>query len=302
MFSSGNCASVPLVASLNGNGNGSGNGGNGNGLFDNGAWIIIILFLFVFLGWGNNWGGNGNNGGNGGGGAMPTYIPIPTNVGGSCDSEVQRGFNQQAVVTKLDGITQGICDSTYAVTNQLTSGFAGVNQALCNGFNNVNTAMLQGFNSTNVALMQGQNALQAQAADCCCKNQIGQMQIQNQMAADTCALQNTMNVNARDEIENTNSGIRAIMDKLSQMEYNSLNDKYQAVLADNQTLRTAQNITNQNAYLTATMDANRAELIRRLGADCPIPAYVVPNPNCCYGTPYGVLNNGCGCNSGCGCA
>ena len=38
------------------------------------------------------------------------------------------------------------------------------------------------------------------------------------------------------------------------------------------------------------------------------PAYVVPNPNCCYGNPLGVgyagygynaFNNGCGCNSGC---
>ena len=49
-------------------------------------------------------------------------------------------------------------------------------------------------------------------------------------------------------------------------------------------------------------EAQTAELIRRLGRDCPVPAYVVPNPNCCYGNPVGIgygYNGGNGC--GCGC-
>lgn len=54
--------------------------------------------------------------------------------------------------------------------------------------------------------------------------------------------------------------------------------------------------------LMAAMDANKAEILRRTGSECPIPAYVVPNPNCCYGNPVGVsygYNQG---NSCMGCA
>ena len=121
------------------------------------------------------------------------------------------------------------------------------------------------------------------------------------MATNTCALQNTMNNNTRDIIDNQNAGTRAILDYLCQ-------DKIQTLQNENQSLRLAASQANQNAVLQAAMDANTAEIIRRTGNDCPVPAYVVPNPNCCYGNPIGVgygysgygYNNGCGCNS-CGC-
>ena len=121
------------------------------------------------------------------------------------------------------------------------------------------------------------------------------------MATNTCALQNTMNNNTRDIIDNQNAGTRAILDYLCQ-------DKIQTLQNENQSLRLAASQANQNAVLQAAMDANTAEIIRRTGNDCPVPAYIVPNPNCCYGNPIGVgygysgygYNNGCGCNS-CGC-
>ena len=127
------------------------------------------------------------------------------------------------------------------------------------------------------------------------------------MAQNTCALQNTMNNNTRDIIDNQNAGTRAILDYLCQ-------DKIQTLQNENQSLRLAASQANQNAVLQAAMDANTAEIIRRTGNDCPVPAYVVPNPNCCYGNPLGVgygigsygfngfgFNNGCGCNNNCGC-
>lgn len=285
----GNSYSLADIAAATG---GSNNRGNNDGWGGDGwGWIWILLIFCVFGGWGNGFGGFGGMGG----GAYPT------------EAILQRSLDTQSIIGKLDGINQGLCDGFYAQSQavnglgmNMMQGFHGVDNAICNlGYN-----VQQGFNTTNVALMQGQNALQTQLSDCCCKNQVGQMQIQNQMQADTCALQNTMNTNTRDTIDNANSGIRAIMDKLCQMEYNGLNDKYQAALAENQSLRTAQNIYQQNAYLTAAMDANTANIIRRTGSDCPIPAYVVPNPNCCYDNyGFGYRNNGgCGCNSGCGCA
>ena len=54
--------------------------------------------------------------------------------------------------------------------------------------------------------------------------------------------------------------------------------------------------------IRAAIDASTAEIIRRTGNECPVPAYVVPNPNCCYGNPVGIgygYNGGNGC--GCGC-
>ena len=91
-------------------------GGNGFGGFGgDGAWWIIILFLFVFCGWGNNgWGGNGGG------------------MNGGVGSEVQRGFDHSSVVTKLDGITQGICDSTYALNNAINTGFSNAELSRCN--------------------------------------------------------------------------------------------------------------------------------------------------------------------------
>ena len=128
------------------------------------------------------------------------------------------------------------------------------------------------------------------------------------MATNTCALQNTMNNNTRDILESQNASTRAILDYLCQ-------DKIQTLQSENQSLRLAASQADQNAVLRAAMDANTAEIIRRTGNDCPIPAYVVPNPNCCYGNPLGVgysgfgfngfngfnsaFNGCCGCNSGC---
>lgn len=251
------------------------NGCRNNDGFGGNGWEWM-MFLFFLLAWGNGgWGGFGNGAGQG---ALQGY---------ATQSDIQRGFDNSAVVTKLDGITQGICDSTYALNNAIT-----------NGFNNTNLGMMQGFNGVE----RGFCNLSSQLADCCCTTQRAIDGVNYNMAKSTCDLQNTMNNNTRDIIDNQNSGTRAILDYLCQ-------DKIATLQNENQSLRLAASQANQNAVLQAAMDANTAEIIRRTGNDCPIPAYVVPNPNCCYGTPYGVLNgyngfgynNGCGCNSGCGC-
>ena len=73
-------------------------------------------------------------------------------------------------------------------------------------------------------------------------------------------------------------------------------DKIETLQAENQSLRLTASQERQNNVLRAALDANTAEIIRRTGNECPIPAYVVPNPNCCYNpqVTFGY-NNGCGC-------
>lgn len=155
---------------------GGGNGGFGWG----GDWMsFIVLFLIfgLFGGWGNGFGGFG--GGQTGG------------VG----SEVQRGFDHSAVVTKLDGITQGICDSTYAITNALT-----------NGFNNTNMGMMQGFNGVE----RGFCNLSAQLAQCCCENREAIGQVRYDMAAQACDTRNTIQNTTRDIIDDLMDTLHAV--------------------------------------------------------------------------------------------
>ena len=115
------------------------------------------------------------------------------------------------------------------------------------------------------------------------------------MATDTCGIQNTIQNTTRDILESNNANTRAILDFLTQ-------DKIATLTAENQNLKLAASQANQNATLMAAMDANKAEIIRRTGNDCPIPAYVVNGPtpinfpvnNCGTFTGYG---NGCGCGN-----
>jgi hypothetical protein len=198
------------------------NTGGGLGGFGN-DWIGLIVILAI-LGWGGN--GFGGFGGNGG------Y------------SEVQRGFDNQAVINKLDGLTYGLSDSTYALNNAITNGFA---------------------------------SLSREVADCCCTTQRGIDGINYNLATQACDIKHAIN-----------DSTRSILDFLT-------TDKIATLQAENQSLKFKASQAEQNAFITANQTAQTAELIRRLGADCPVPAYVVPNPNCCY-NPFGFnFNNGCGC-------
>lgn len=271
---------------------GSNNRGYNDGAFggDWGAWIILFL-IFGMFGWGGFGGGWGGFGGNGLQGALTR-------------ADLCQDMNFSQLENGVRGIQQGICDSTFALNNSINSlgvnvmqGFHGVDNAICN----LGYQTQQGFNTTNVALMQGQNALQAQLSDCCCATQRAIDGVNYNMATNTCAITNQMNNNTRDIIESQNAGTRAILDYLCQ-------DKISTLQAENQSLKLAASQADQNAFIAATQNAQTAELIRRLGADCPQPAYVVQPPqpvtfptNCCGGVNYAGYGNG-GCNSGCGCA
>ena len=218
-----------------------GTNGNGNGLFggDSWAWIIVLLLLF-------GWGGNGGFGGFGG-------------FGGGGYSEVQRGFDHNSVINKLDGLTYGLSDSTYALNNAITGGF---------------------------------HSVQSQLAECCCATQRAIDGVNFNMAKGFCDLGNVVNNSTRDILESNNANTRAILDFLT-------NDKISTLQAENQSLKLQASQAAQNAFITANQEAQTAELIRRLGADCPVPAYVVQPPaqvsfpvnSCGQFTGYG----GCGC-------
>ena len=159
--------------------------------------------------------------------------------------------------------------------NDLQNGIRGIERGLCDGFYGVSNSF---------------NTIGHQISDCCCQTQRAIDGVNYNMATQFANLANTMCGNTRDIIDSQNAGTRAILDFLTQ-------DKIATLTAENQSLKFAASQASQNAFITANQEAQTAELIRRLGRDCPVPAYVVPNPNCCYGNPVGVgYNGGCGCN------
>lgn len=271
------------IAAVTGNNN-SNCGGYGMG----GEWLIAVIILFLFPMMFGGFGFGGGFGGFGGGAGVAAASGALTRA------DLCNEFNFNGLENSVRGIQQGLCDGFYAMNTSILNGFHGVDNAICNlGF-----TTQQGFNATQVAMMQGQNALQTQLADCCCTTQRAIDSVNYNMAANTCALQNTMNNNTRDIIDNANANSRAILDYLCQ-------DKISTLQSENQALRLAASQSNQNAVLMAAMDANKAEILRRTGAECPTAAYIVQPPtpvtfptNCCGQATFN--GNNCGCNSGCG--
>ena len=206
-------------------------GNKNDGMFggDWSAWIILFLLFGLF--------GNGN--GFGFGGANKVGQPATT-----------ADLTAQSIVGKLDGLTTGLCDSTYALNNAITGGFANV---------------------------------QAQMSNCCCGIERAIDGVNYNLATQSCDTRNTIQNSTRDILESNNANTRAILDFL-------VNDKISTLQAENQSLKFQASQQTQNAFITANQEAQTAELIRRL-APIPTPAYVVPNPNCCY------TANACGCTT-----
>lgn len=272
--------------------NGSNNGGYGDMFGGNSAWFIILFLIFAIFGWGRNGFGRNDNG-NGGGSGM-TYVPYGIGGIGNAytDATIQRGFDNQAVINKLNGLENGLCDGFYAVNNTLCQGFAGVNQNIMqNGYES--RLATQNLSSQLASCCCD---LGYKIQDCCCATQRSIDNVNYNMAMNTNSIQQTLCNNTRDILENNNNNTRAILDFLT-------NDKISTLQAENQTLKFQASQTAQNAFITANQEAQTAELIRRLGADCPQPAYVVQPPqpvtfptNCCG--QFTGFNN---CNSNCGC-
>ena len=245
-------------------GNNRNDGYNNGGMFGNDwAWIVILLLF----GWGGR-GFGGFGGGFGGNGGSPC----------ATQADVRSAVDQQTLISKLDQQTYGLADSSYALNNTITNGFHGVDNAICNlGYN------VQG----------GFNSLSAQLAQCCCDNRAAIADVKYTIANESCDTRHTIYNSTRDIIDNANANSRAILDFLTQ-------DKIATLTAENQSLKFQASQTAQNAVLQAAMDANTATILRRTGAECPVPAYVVSAP-----TPVNFPTNCCGqvqfANAGCGC-
>lgn len=182
---------------------------------NNGWWILIILFA-LFGGW-------GNGGYTGTAGAANNYVLA------SDFATLQR---------QIDSATGDLKQATTSIGNGLSS--LGYDQlAQMNGINtNINTAQN--------ALMAQLNSMAANFQTCCCENKY-------LMAEQSCQTRQAVADNAAAIIANQNANTQAILAKLGSMETNALQDKINALTADNQALRFAASQQAQNAYLLAQL-------------------------------------------------
>lgn len=252
-------------------------GGCNDGFGFGGGWGGLIGLLIVASLFGGGWGFGGGFGGWGmggmGGGMMLNGI--------ATRADINEGFALQNITGGIRGIEQGLCNGFHDQTVTAMNGFHGVDNAVCN----------LGYQT-----QQGFNTLGHQLSDCCCENRAAIAQVRYDMATQACDTRNLIQNTTRDLMDNANANTRQIMDFLVQ-------DKISALQAENQSLKFAASQANQNAVLMAAMDANKAELLRRTGHDCPTAAYLVQPP-----TPVNFPTNGCGTvqfggwGNGCGCA
>lgn len=264
----------------------TGNNNNGWGS-EGGAYWLLILFLFCFMGWGN--GGNWNNAGNGGG------SPTPYQTSAVTQADVQRGFDQSAVINGINGLNSTV-----------SNGFANAEVSRCNQqgnilqqMNNNNASVLAQMNNNNSAVLQQLNSMaynQLGNANNCAA---GLADLKYTVSQENAADRNAVNLGLQQLLANQNQntqaiiagqtqGIQSILDKLCQQEIEQKNDTIaqlrqqlnNAAIMSGVNTAVASN-TQQTGQLIADNAAQTQALVNQLRTPAPVPAYVVPNPSGC---------------------
>ena len=284
MTESGNEMVMPVAPMMGG----YGNGGFGNWGSD--IWVILLV-LFAFGGFGGmGWGGMMNGMGWGGFGGMYEF-PWLLNGQNGINANTNAGFNQLATSNSIDALRSSVASGFGDV--QL--GIAGVNQNICQSTGQVVQAMNNGFNSAEVsnnarqmANMQQMFGLQSQLAQCCCDNRLATAQIGSDLAREACATRTNDLQNTQTIITAMSSGFQSIKDQLCADKIEQKNDTIAQLRSE---LLYARGQSSQDVQTAAIQAGQRslANEVEQYVAPRAIPAYVVQNPNCCYG------NYGCGC-------
>lgn len=161
-------------------------------------------------------------------------------------NDVASGFNNSAVLGGINDLKL----TQASNLNFINQGFSGLNTQIQAGFAGVDNAICTlGYQN-----QAGFNSLAHQISDCCCVTQRAIDGINYNMAKNTC-----------DIIQAINTSSQRTIDYLQSEKIDTLNRKL--AVAEGQ----ISNYAQTNAIISALKP-------------CPSPAYVVPNPNCCYST------------------
>ena len=259
---------MPVVPAY---GNNSGMGGFGD---FGGGWWLIILLLCLGGGWGGGFGGFG------GGGMFPWMMAGQ----GNTNNDVQRGFDQSAIMTGLTGIQGAVTGGFGDVQTALCGGFAGVNASI----NGAQNAIAQQMYANTIADMERSFGVQTAITDCCCKQ-----------GANTADLKYTIATEAANTRAAGNANTQVIMDKLCQLELDGVKAELASAQRENLSLQNQLNMaalresqTAQNAFIAQGFSNEVDALYNRL-SNCPVPSVPVYGRQPIFSC--GQNNGGCGC-------
>lgn len=196
--------------------------GYGGGFFGgDGLLWLVILMLFANNGWG--YGGFGGGGGVG--------------------NEVQRGFDQSAVMNGFAGVNSNLNSLAMSMQNcccENRAGIADLKYTVATENCADRTALNEGITSLLIA----------------------------------------GNQNAQNIVKATTDGIQTVMDKICQLELDGKNAQIAELQAQLNEANRRASQENQTAQILASQAAQTAALEQYL-APTPRPAWIVQNPNCC---------------------
>lgn len=222
---------------------------------DGGGWWALIIILALCGGFGEGGGLFGNRGGS-------------SSTAATVDASLQRGFDTQTIVSKLDGISNGICSLGYDQLAQM---------------NGINTNIMQtGFGITNainqasVANMQQGNSLSTQIQNCCCNLENLLAQATYQRATDTCAITTAIKDMGAAIMQNCNANYRQLYDQQVQLQMQGKDAEIARLTA------ALQRCDYQRDNAQQTVD-----IVNQINPR-PNPAFIVP-------APWGWGNNNGGC-------
>ena len=233
------------VAAVMGNNNGNGFGFGGDGAW----WFILLIILFAGAG---NWGNGYGNGG-----------------GYQTQADVQRGFDQSAIMNGITGINNSLANAEVS---------------RCNAQAN----LLATLNANQNAVTASMNSLAMGLQNCCCENRAATADLKYTMANESAATR-----------ANCDANNQKILDKLCQLEMDNMKQNYENRISGLQTtidglrssLAAANGAASQNAQTAQILADNAAQTValEQYLNPTPKPAYIVQNPSCCNTV------NTCGC-------
>ena len=243
-------------------------GGNGGSGFGNGfgfdGWWIILLLLFAG-GWGNNNGGFGA----GNGGMTPAYY-------GGGYSDVQRGFDQSAVMGAVNSVQAGV----QGLATQLCSCCADAENSA---------------NARQMANMQQMFNLSTQLSDCCCENRLGLANLNATIVSENCADREAIASGVREIITNQTANTQKILDRMCSDKIDAKNEKIAELQNQLNMASLRESQTAQNAFIQNGFNNGIDALYTRL-SNCPVPSMPVYGNTPIFTCAQSHSTCGCGCN------
>ena len=255
---------------------------NNGGFGGNGIWIWI---LFLWLIWGANGWGNNGFGGNGAG-----FLSNQMN------NDTGRELLMNAIQGNRDSINS-LANLLNTEVNTVQNGIFTLNNAITSVGTQVGMSGLQIQN----AIQSGNASIASQICQCCCENRLAiseqtnrlQSQIAANQAADqlaTCQQTNALSTqserNTRDITDAINAQSVMINDKFCDLEKRELQNKIDALTADNALLRSNANNERQTILLNERFNDIQNQLVSIKSAQPNTVPVQWPNLTAVNTTPY----------------